>query len=124
MAMTTAHIGTTQSSRQSITGSTTRPGVDHGLIRLTLIAALTAIGGAIGPAVAFALLVAATTGSLVWATHVLALGGSFLAVTTPTAAVWLLWAIQTRRTIRRLAILHDREDRAAFAELNALLARE
>jgi hypothetical protein len=124
MAMTTARIGRTQSSLQPIMGSTARQGTGDGLIRLTLIAALTGIGGAIGPAVAFALLVLVTTGSMVWATHVLALGGSFLAVTTPTAAAWLLWAVQTRRTIRRLAILHDRADRAACAQLNALLARE
>src|SRR5437762_4493638 len=123
MAMTTALIGTNQSSLQPLTGSAARQeGVD-GLTRLTLIAALCGIGGAIGPAVAFALLVAATTGSLVAAMQVLALGVSFPAVTTPTAAIWLIWAVQTGRTIRRLAILHDAEDRAALTELNALLAR-
>jgi hypothetical protein len=38
--------------------------------------------------------------------------------------IWLVGAIQTQRTIRRARPAIEARDRAAFAELNALLARE
>jgi hypothetical protein len=124
MAMTTAHIGIAQSGPQPVARSAAHPGFADGLVGLIVIGALTCVGGATAPAVAIALVIVTTGGSWTVATQVASQALPFLAITVPATAVWLLGAVQTRRTIRRLAVLHDLADRAAFAELNTLLARE
>jgi hypothetical protein len=55
----------------------------------------------------------------------LSLPGTLFAVAVVAeTGIWLLGAIRTRRMIRRMAPVFERADRAACAELNALLVRE
>ena len=124
MAMTTAHSGIAQSGPQAVARLAVRLGFADRLVGLLLIGALTCMGGATAPAVAVALLIVATGGTWAMATQVVFQAVPFLAMMVPMAAIWLIGAIQTGRTIRRLAVAHERADRVAFAELNALLARE
>jgi hypothetical protein len=84
---------------------------------------MVAIGGAISSALAMTLFVVMIGYGTV-AAQVAQLGVPFVAITAPITALWLVGAIQARRTIQRLRPVHELRDRAAFAELNALLARE
>jgi hypothetical protein len=124
MTITTTHARCARSGRRARTRSTIGRASDHGAIQLVLIAGLACVGGALASAIEVALLLVALTGSWLSASQVVSLGVPFLAVTAPITAIWLLGAIQTGRSIRRVARLNDGADRAAFTALHALLARE
>jgi hypothetical protein len=123
MALTTIQIGVPRSGRRALAGAGARGAFADRDIGLALIGAMVAIGGAVSSALAMTLFVVMIGYGTV-AAQVARLGVPFLAITAPIAALWLVGAIQARRTIRRLRPAHELRDRAAFAELNALLARE
>ncbi len=123
MAMTTVHIGTRRSRALPVG----RFGAHAPVVETLRLVALAALVGILGPlaiAAVAGLTVAAISGSPVAAGNVASLGLPFIAITAPTMAVWLIGAIQTRRVIRRSAARFAKADRAAFAELDVLLARE
>jgi hypothetical protein len=82
---------------------TRRHGLGGEIIVLTGLAATAAVVGAAAPALCAAVLVVAATGSGTAAGAVMALALPFLAITIPTMAIWLLGAVGTRQTIRRMA---------------------
>jgi hypothetical protein len=102
MAMTTIRASQVPREARSLTRPVVRSDGAYGAVQLTLIATATAIVGAMTPAVLTAFIVAATTGSWEAAASVASLSLPFLMVTVPTSAIWLVGAINTRRTIRRL----------------------
>jgi hypothetical protein len=123
MVMTTVHIAIAPSKPRSSARVSKGVGSLADVVRLTIVGALVYVGGAIGAAVAFATLSGVGGSWAILAAFVLP-GAGFLAATAAATLIWLLGAIGTRRTIRRLGPLHELEDRVAFAELAALLARE
>jgi hypothetical protein len=123
MVMTTVHIAIAPSKRQSSAPAMGEIGSFADVVRLSLLGALTFVGGAIGAALAVVTLLA-VNGSWVSPALLALPGAGFLAAAAAATLIWLFGAIGTRRTIRRLAPLHELDDRAAFAEFAALLARE
>jgi hypothetical protein len=89
-------------------------------LALAVVGFLAAIAGTWLAPVPVALIVAAATGSLDHAGGFLDLGTTFLVVTLPVVAIWLLGALGTHRAIRQLGGLNS-GDRAAIAELMQLL---
>jgi hypothetical protein len=123
MVMTTVQIAIAPSKPLSRQRARREVGSTVDVIRLSVVGALVWSGAAIGAAAASIVLLA-TAGA--WAiAGILALpGAAFVAVTGAVTLIWVLGAIGTRRTIRRVAPLHELEDRAAFSELATLLAQE
>jgi hypothetical protein len=123
MAMSAAQIGRVRPAGRSVAESGARSGVVS-VARLIAIGAAVAIPVPLVMVSVFALLVAVLGGSPALVAGIMALALPFVAITIPTTAIWLIGAIQTGRTIRRLADQVERDDRAACAELNALLEGE
>lgn len=90
---------------------------------MAIAAAAWLVGAAWSAAVAAALILV-LSGSWEAAEQVLGLAPTFLVILAPAVAIWLIGAVETRRSVGRLRGAFERRDRAAFAELNALLARE
>jgi hypothetical protein len=125
MTMTTVHSGSAAplATRRTVAKSAERHAAASiaGLVGLGTVVAL--VGGLIAAA-GVGLVVGAVSGTLAAVGAIGALGVTFLAIPVPTTCIWLVGAIQTPRTIRRVAPATEARDRAAFAELNVLLARE
>jgi len=121
MAMTTIQIGVPRSG--PFARADERSAFADDDICVALIGPVVAIGGAVWPAFAMALFMVMTGYGAV-AAQVAALGVPFLSITAPITAIWIIGAVQAQRTIRRLRHSQELRDRAAFAELSALLARE
>jgi hypothetical protein len=120
---TTVHIGIGRLEPRSVgrRWAGRRSGIDA--IGLAIVGVAVSVGS---------LAVAAITGGallvVIGASPDAGLSGSgallFALAVIAETAIWLIGAVRTRRTIRRIAPLLDRADRAACAELNALLVRE
>jgi hypothetical protein len=123
MAMTTIQMGVPRSGHRPLARAAGRGVLTHGDIRLAVIGTVVAIGGALSSALAMTLFVVMIGYGTV-AGQVAALAVPFLAITAPITTLWIVGAIHARRRIRRLRPAHQVRDRAAFADLNALLARE
>jgi hypothetical protein len=121
MVMTTVHIAIAPSTPRSSLRARAEIGSPGDVMGLTVVAALVFVGGGVGAAVA-AVALLGIGGS--WAILLTPPGAAFPSFTALATLIWLAGAIGTRRTIRRVGPLHERADRAAFAELATLLARE
>lgn len=120
---TTVQIGRARLADRPIAWPKAR-GAAIELAQVVAIAAGIAIVARMATVSLVAVLRVASGGSPAAVAGVMALTLPFVAIATPTTGIWLVGAIQTGRTIRRLAGRIERDDRAAFTDLNALLARE
>lgn len=91
---------------------------------LVAVAAAAWLVGAAWSAAVAAALILVLSGSREAAEQVLGLAPAFLVILAPAVAIWLIAALATRLRVGRLRSAYERRDSAAFAELNALLARE
>lgn len=91
---------------------------------LVAIAAAAWLAGTAWSATVVAFLVLLLSGSWVVAEQVIGIAPAFLVILAPAVVAWLTAALETRRRVGRLRGAYESRDRAAFAELNALLARE
>ena len=124
MTMTTVHIGSAPlATRRTAVRSADRH-TTAAIGGLIASGAVVAVVGGLAAAVGVGLLVAAVSGTAGASGGIAALGVNFVTITVPTTAIWLFGAIQTQRAIRRVKPATEARDRAAFAELNALLGRE
>lgn len=91
---------------------------------LVAIAAAAWLAGAAWSATVAAFLVLLLSGSWVVAEQIIGFAPALLVILAPAVVVWLTAALETRRRVGRLRSAYESRDRAAIAELNALLARE
>jgi hypothetical protein len=108
MTVTTIRAATRPREARPLTRRIDRYRLRLEVLELTAAAAMTAVVGAMVPAVGIGFVVSATTGSGKAFGAIAGLSGPFLAVTSPMTAIWLLGAIQTRRAIRCLRASDDR----------------
>lgn len=103
----------------------TTTAVRIGLVRAQPQSGATArLGGMARAATAFVALVVATVAAFTLAERLATSAALFVLAIAAETTIWLFGAVRTRRTIRLLAPILERADRAACADLNALLERE
>ena len=121
--MMTAHVGARGLGGRAVDARLRAPAAGRAADLVAVAVAAWLLGTAWSVVVA-AVLILVLSGSWDAAEQVVGLAPAFLVILAPTMAIWLIGAMGTRRTVGRLRSAREQSDRAAFAELNALLARE